>query len=92
MKIMLPQSVKACLWSYDTEMIDIALPDHQKIVIHNVLDSGTIDAVAWLRATFSETEITKAISSSSRSDWSKKSLSLWSLIYNTAPVKQGRFI
>ena len=92
MDILIPQSVKACLWSYDTNMIDFSIPDHRKRVIQNVLNRGTSDAVSWLRSTFSSQEITEAIETSSNSDWNKKSLSLWSLVFNTRPTREGRFI
>lgn len=92
MKSNLPQAVKACLWSYDTEQIDLNLPNHRTLVIVNVLDRGTNEAVVWLRATFSETEISEVIVKSSASDWSKKSLALWSLVFNAYPAKVGRFV
>ena len=91
MKITLPQAVKSCLWSYDTDLIDPSLPDHRTLIMHNVLDRGTNEAVLWLRQTFSEKEIIEVIAQSSVSDWSKKSLALWSLVFNTRPVKEGRF-
>ncbi len=92
METILPQSVKACLWSYNTDMFDFSLPNHRNLIIHNVLNYGTSEAVTWLRNTFSKTEITQAIVQSSSSDWSKKSLALWSLIFNVNPSKKGRFV
>lgn len=91
MKTTFPQSVRACLWSYDTDLIDLSSPDHRTRIIHNVLDRGTNEAVLWLRQTFSEKEIIGVIAQSSISDWSKKSLALWSLVFNARPVKEGRF-
>ncbi len=91
MKSELPQSVKACLWSYDTNALDLANSDHRSIIIHNVLDIGTMDAVFWLVKNFTQSEIVEHIKNSSSSDWSKKSLSLWSLIFNVSPAKVGRF-
>lgn len=92
MEIIIPQSVKACLWSYDTDMIDFSVPDHRTRIIHNVLDRGTTEAVLWLRNTFPQNEIVEVIKKSSSSDWSKKSLALWSIIFNVFPLKQGRFV
>lgn len=87
----LPQSVKACLWSYNTDKIDLAFPDHRKIIIHNVLERGTSEAVEWLMQHFDRDEIAATITASRESEWSKKSLSLWSLIFRAHPAKVGRF-
>lgn len=87
----LPQSVKNCLWSYDTEHFDLDLPDNRVRLIRNVLDRGTMDAVVWLREYFSESEIADAIRTSSVSEWGKKSLSLWSLVFNVHPTRESRF-
>ena len=89
---MMPESVKACLWSYDTDMIDFSVSDHRIRIIQNVLNRGTSDAISWLRENFSEKEITEVIKKSISSDWSKKSLALWSLVFNVRPLKTGRFV
>jgi len=91
MNIVIPKSVKACLWSYDVEKIDFSLPDHRVRVIQNVLNRGTSEAVSWIRENFSESEIADVIKKSSVSDWNKKSLALWSLLFDVRPAKQGRF-
>jgi len=88
----LPQAVKACLWSYDTDKIDLSREDHKLIVIQNVLNRGTSEAVDWLLDIFSKEEIALAISKTNVSEWNKKSLSLWSLIFSTRPLKENRFI
>ena len=87
----MPQSVKACLWSYDTDMIDLSVVAHRARVIQNVLNRGTSEAISWLREMFSEREIAETIEKSSSSDWSKQSLALWSLIFNIRPTREGRF-
>lgn len=69
MKKTFPQAVKACLWPYDTDSIDLDLPDHHARIVHNILDRGTSEAVFWLRQTFSEKEISEVIAQSSVSDW-----------------------
>lgn len=90
-KTIIPQSVKASLWSYNVDKIDLFLPAHRTLIIHNVLNSGTSDAIYWLRQNFSEDEIIDVIKKSSVSIWDKKSLALWSLIFDALPTKQGRF-
>ena len=91
MKNELPQAVKACLWSYHTDEVDILNPTHRMLIIKNVLDRGTSEAIEWLFSTYSKAEIAQTIEASSASDWNRKSLSLWALVFNTAPKKQGRF-
>jgi hypothetical protein len=87
----LPQAVKACLWSYDVTKIDLANTDHRKLIIKNVLDRGTSEAVDWLLTTFQKKEIAETIEQTHASDWNRKSLSLWNLVFNTRPLKTGRF-
>ena len=87
----LPQEVKVCLWSYDTDRIDLALPDHRTRLIENVLNYGTASAISWLQRHISREEIAETIRKSSVSVWNKKSLALWSLVYGTHPARASRF-
>lgn len=91
MKQKFPRAVKACLWSYDTDKMDISVPDHRHIIIMNILNHGTMEAVEWLWQNFSDKEIKETIRNSYESEWGKKSLSLWSLIFHTSPLKKDRF-
>lgn len=87
----IPQAVKACLWSYDTDKIDLSNNDHRQRIIINVLNRGTMDAIEWLKNNFSKQEISESIQKTNVSEWSKKSLSLWSLVYDVYPLKMARF-
>ena len=87
----LPDAVKACLWSYDTEKMSISDPDHRFRIIMNVLNHGKMEAVEWLWKNVSEEDIKGAIQNSYGSEWNKPSLSLWSLIYGVRPLKSARF-
>jgi len=91
MKTIIPESVKVCLWSYNVDMIDLSVPDHRIRIIQNVLNRGTNDAIFWLREVFPEKEIAEVIKKSTSSDWNKKSLALWSLVFNVHPLRSGRF-
>jgi hypothetical protein len=86
-----PPEVTACLWSYDTDLLDISNSDHRRRIIENVLNRGTKAAVDWLLVQFTEKEIADAIRQSSVSEWSKKSLALWLLIFNVVPSRVTRF-
>jgi hypothetical protein len=87
----LPQAVRACLWSYDIDQIDLANPDHKRRIIENVLNRGTAPAVSWLLSHFTKEEIVGVIATSSVSEWNKKSLSLWSLVFDVLPTRAARF-
>ncbi len=89
--ISLPQEVRACLWSYDTNRIDLSNTDHRQRIIENVLNHGTKSAVDWLLGHFSEKEIADTIVHSTVSSWNKKSLALWSLIFGVLPSRTTRF-
>jgi len=84
----IPACVKAVLWSYDADQLDI-LRD-KNLVIKQVLDYGTFQAVQWMKSTYSEDEISAVIRMVPRSAWGKKSLALWSLLYHTTPSRDTR--
>ena len=91
MNTSMPNSVKACLWSYNLNRIDFSVPEHRKILIQNILNRGTSEAVSWLKNNFNKEQIVEVVKKSNVSEWNKKSLALWSLIYNTSPSKNRRF-
>ncbi|MFN3693260.1 MAG: DUF6922 domain-containing protein [Candidatus Paceibacteria bacterium] len=89
----MPQSLPAFLqpffWSYRLADLDIAV--HQTLIIKQVLNHGSKEAVDWLLQTYSEAVIREVIAGSMVTEWSQKSLSLWSKVYNISPTRQGRF-
>jgi len=84
----IPQFLKPFLWSYDLSRLDIE--KHKNIIIKNILDLGTVQATDWMKKNYTESDIKEAIRLSIRSDWSKKSINLWSFIYDVQP-KDTRF-
>lgn len=76
----LPQSVKATLWSYDLDKIN--LQKHKKLIISQVLNFGSLEAISWLFSTYSSEDIKEAALSLPLGAWDKKSLNLWSLYFN----------
>jgi len=91
MKDELPQAVKVCLWSYNTDLIDLVNPAHRVRIILNVLNHGSIEAVDWLRKNFTDLEIKNTIAKTAFSEWNKKSITLWSLVFDTSPSRKSRF-
>ena len=81
----IPQFLRPFLWSYDLSRLD--MEKHKNIIIKNILDFGTVQATDWLKENYSKDEIKKAIALSIQSDWSKKSINLWSFVYNVQPKK-----
>jgi len=83
-----PQPVRACLWSYDTTALDTER--HKRLIIRNVLNYGTEDAVTWLKQTYSIEELREAVRTSLTSAWSPKSLNYWSIMLDVAPERASR--
>lgn len=89
--IQLPQSVKATLWSYNLAQLD--LQKHKKLIISQVLNFGSLDAISWLFANYSNDAIKEAALNTPLGAWDKKSLNLWSLFLNLDKSQfKNRFI
>ncbi|MBI2593150.1 hypothetical protein HYW44_00715 [Candidatus Daviesbacteria bacterium] len=89
--IQIPESVKATLWSYDLNKID---PEkHKKLIISQVLNFGSLDAVSWLFANYSRQDIKDCALDTPLGAWDKKSLNLWALFLNLDKARfKNRFI
>lgn len=81
--------LRTCFWSYKLEDLDPEI--HKKLIIKQVLNYGQKEATQWLKATYSAEDIAEVIATSMESEWSKKSLALWSLVYNVKPQRHTRF-
>ncbi len=75
---MLPKYVKAVLWSYDTNAID--LQEHQRLIVSQVLNYGTKRATDWLFKVYGKDKVRRIASEIPTGQWNKKSLALWSLV------------
>ena len=80
---MIPTSVKTVLWSYDSSKID--LNKDKKIIVSQVLNLGSEEAISWLFNTYGKKEITNIASSIPITAWDKKSLKLWSIALQISP-------
>jgi hypothetical protein len=85
----IPQYVRPSLWSYDVEKLD--LERDKALIIKNVLDYGTKEATDWVRSTYTREDIRSVIERTPVSAWGKKSLALWSLLYDVVPTRATRF-
>ena len=83
------QAVKATLWSYDVNNINII---HDKeLIITNVLNFGTKEATDWLFKTYDKKDIVNVIQHPRPGIWNKKSLNLWSVVFDVVPELRTRF-
>lgn len=85
----LPAFLRPFLWSYDFNRLD--LKKDKKVIIKNILDYGNKLSIDWLKQVYSPEEIKEVIRQTYTSEWSKKSINFWSLIYNVQPKRKSRF-
>lgn len=85
----MPQNVKNCLWSYETDKLD--LDANKNIIVFNVLNFGDEDAVKWLFNNYSQAEIVAIAKLAPETAWSKKSLNYWAQILGFQPDLKTRF-
>jgi len=87
--MLFPPAVRACLWSYDTSMLDIARD--QVLIITNVLNFGSKEATDWLFTQYSGPQIAAVVRKPLPGRWDKRSIALWSLVFGVTPELKGRF-
>lgn len=79
----LPQSVKTVLWSYKLDQIEVQ--KHKRIIISQVLNFGSKEAIKWLFKRYGFAQVAKIANTIPIFQWNKKSLSLWRLILSINP-------
>jgi Family of unknown function (DUF6922) len=78
---MIPQHLRPWFWDINFNKFNPkAYPDY---TIARILEFGGVAAVAWMKETFSETEIKRVIVTERR--LSRKSANFWALVYRIAP-------
>ena len=90
MKAELPQSVKICLWSYDTSKINPRLKTNRHLLIFNCLNYGSENAIKWVHENFSEKHIIAVIKKSYASEWFAGRLKRWAKFYQVLPTWRTR--
>ncbi len=85
---MIPKYVKPFLWSYNTNKLD--LKKNKKRIIENILNLGSKKATNWLFEKYSKREIKNAIADALPSEWNKKSLNYWSILFGIKSAKTKR--
>jgi len=74
---MIPSDLQTLFW--DTNLDTFTPKAYPDYTIFRVLEYGDDAAIAWLRETFSETEIRRVLRSEHR--LSQKSATFWALVY-----------
>ncbi|MGD1103178.1 MAG: hypothetical protein ABSA59_14075 [Terriglobia bacterium] len=75
---MIPQDLRPLFW--DTNLDNFNPVSYPAYTIARVLEYGDDKAIAWLRDTFSETQIVEVLRTERR--LSRKSANFWALIYH----------
>ena len=70
---MLPSLIKPYFWDVDSDTVDLSV--HAVFVIERILESGDEDAICWLFASYSRTQVVEVLQSSRRI--SKRSAGFW---------------
>lgn len=84
-----PSAVKTSLWSFDTEKLDLVRDKNR--IIKQTLNHGSLEAITWLKANYSQSDLVAVFEGSSEGEWTKKSLNYWSILLGTKPKRTGRF-
>lgn len=87
MSISIPISVRAALWSYNIDSLD--LEKNKKSIVFQILNYGNEEAIKWLFKQYSFRAVTQTAQSIPLHGWNKKSLAMWRLILDLKP--QERF-
>jgi hypothetical protein len=78
---MIPSHLRTLFWDINRENFEPE--DYPDYTIFRVLEYGDRDALAWLRETFSETEIARVLRTERR--LSRKSANFWALVFGVPP-------
>lgn len=87
MSTSIPTSVRAVLWSYNIDALD--LEKNKKSIVSQILNYGNEKAIKWLFKQYPMRVVAQAAQSIPLNQWNKKSLAMWRLILDLKP--QERF-
>ncbi len=80
---MIPRHLQTLFW--DTNLENFKPEDHLDYTVFRVLEYGDEEALAWLRKTFSDAEISRVLRTERR--LSRKSATFWALVFGV-PVHE----
>ena len=76
----LPRCIKSCLWSYDTNKLDVKR--HKNTIIPQVLNYGNWQGIKWLRSIYKNEEIKQILQNPRRGIWFADVLNFWEQMFN----------
>jgi len=78
---MIPEYLQTLFWDTNLENFDpLSFPAY---TIGRILEYGNQDAIAWLKDTFSDTQIVEVVRTERR--LSRRSANFWALVYGLSP-------
>ncbi len=81
LKRMIPHYLQTLFWDTNVDNFDpLAFPTY---TIGRILEYGNQDAIAWLKDTFSDTQIIDVVRTERR--LSRRSANFWALVYGLSP-------
>jgi hypothetical protein len=81
LRFMVPECLRSLFWDTNLDNFDpLAFPTY---TIARILEYGDQDAMAWLKKTFSETQIVNVVRTERR--LSRRSANFWALVYGVSP-------
>ena len=86
----IPKFIKPYFWYRDIDTMDLVRD--KRIVIANILNLGTREATKWLFAEYGKATVKRVWREIPQSEFSRKSLNYWNLIFGVAPKYKTRII
>lgn len=85
----LPASVARLLWDVEPAALDLARPAHRDLVLERVMSRGSLEAMTWLRATFSREVLAAFVTGPRGRALAPRDLAYWALVsgVETAPAE-----
>jgi hypothetical protein len=80
----LPDHVARLLWDVDPSALRLDRPGDRDLVFERVMTRGTLDAMRWLRATWTREVIAAFVREKGRARLTPRDLAYWALVSGVA--------
>ena len=81
--------LKPFFWSHN--LADLSIDKHSILIIKQILNHVNKMSTDWRQDIYTDQEMKAVIANSAKSEWSPKSLNLWTVIYKIDPTRHSRF-
>ena len=89
-KKQLPDSLAAFFW--DCDFVSLSWQDHRDFMIRRILQSGSWDAITWLRAEVGDLELSHWIEGRRGAGLSPRQLRFWGVVLDLPRPKVTRWV